>query len=160
MVQSTTDPKLFSATEGNLHEFAVNVRRSPFLTATALMPAKPRQCSYQVASFMRMLMHEFQNRAMPFTQGLRTLVVATKEIPEEEWAEWDANYQAAAADLDNRDEKVRHHSSLDNEHYRAHAPKLSQSMEVNRGPPIVDSSECHAARCARSERCQPLKMSY
>ena len=40
-------------------------------------------------------------------QGLRTLVVATKEIPEEEWAEWDANYQAAAADLDNRDEKVR-----------------------------------------------------
>jgi hypothetical protein len=26
MVRSTTDPKLFSATEGNLHEFAVNVR--------------------------------------------------------------------------------------------------------------------------------------
>ncbi len=44
-------------------------------------------------------------------QGLRTLVVATKEIPEEEWAEWDANYQAAAADLDNRDEKVGNQNS-------------------------------------------------
>ena len=27
MVRGTTDPKLFSATEENLHEFAVNVRR-------------------------------------------------------------------------------------------------------------------------------------
>jgi len=26
MVRGTTDPKLFSATEENLHEFAVNVR--------------------------------------------------------------------------------------------------------------------------------------
>ena len=49
-------------------------------------------------------------------QGLRTLVVATKQIPEEEWAAWDARYQEAAADLDNRDGKVplcagiiRHH---------------------------------------------------
>ena len=33
-------------------------------------------------------------------------MVATKEIPEEAWAEWDAGYQAAASDLDNRDEKV------------------------------------------------------
>ena len=34
-------------------------------------------------------------------------MVATKEIPEQVWADWDAGYQAAAADLDNRDEKVR-----------------------------------------------------
>ena len=34
-------------------------------------------------------------------------MVATKEIPEDVWAEWDAGYQAAASDLDNRDEKVR-----------------------------------------------------
>jgi len=34
-------------------------------------------------------------------------VVATKEIPEQVWADWDAGYQAAASDLDNRDEKVR-----------------------------------------------------
>jgi hypothetical protein len=40
-------------------------------------------------------------------QGLRTLVVAGKEIEEDEWAAWDARYQQAAADLDRRDERVR-----------------------------------------------------
>ncbi len=57
-------------------------------------------------------------------QGLRTLVVATKEIPEEEWAEWDANYQAAAADLDNRDEKARH---------QKHAARKQKQWSVHTG---------------------------
>ena len=41
-----------------------------------------------------------------FVQGLRTLVLATKSLEEEEWEEWDARYQEAAADLSDRDDKV------------------------------------------------------
>lgn len=39
-------------------------------------------------------------------QGLRTLVVAGKQMDEDEWAAWDARYQKAAADLEHRDEMV------------------------------------------------------
>jgi hypothetical protein len=39
-------------------------------------------------------------------QGLRTLVVASKTLSQEEWAAWDTRYQLAAGDLANRDEKA------------------------------------------------------
>lgn len=39
-------------------------------------------------------------------QGLRTLVLGTKILPEEVWADWDSRYQDAAAQLDNRDEAL------------------------------------------------------
>lgn len=41
-------------------------------------------------------------------QGLRTLVVATKELEEEEWSQWDERYQDAASNLDRREQLVRH----------------------------------------------------
>lgn len=37
---------------------------------------------------------------------MRTLVVAHKELDAEEWSDWDDRYQAAASDLDQRDELV------------------------------------------------------
>ncbi|DBA65766.1 hypothetical protein WJX79_001197 [Trebouxia sp. C0005] len=40
------------------------------------------------------------------TQGLRTLVLGTKVLSEEVWADWDSRYQDAAAQLDNRDEAL------------------------------------------------------
>lgn len=40
------------------------------------------------------------------TKGLRTLVLASRVISAEEFANWDARYQDAAADLDNRDAKI------------------------------------------------------
>ena len=33
-------------------------------------------------------------------------MLATKQLEEEEWQEWDARYQEAAGDITNRDEKV------------------------------------------------------
>ena len=39
-------------------------------------------------------------------QGLRTLVLGTKVLSEEVWADWDSRYQDAAAQLDNRDEAL------------------------------------------------------
>ena len=39
-------------------------------------------------------------------QGLRTLVLGTKVLTEEVWADWDSRYQDAAAQLDNRDEAL------------------------------------------------------
>lgn len=39
-------------------------------------------------------------------QGLRTLVLGTKILQEEVWADWDSRYQDAAAQLDNRDEAL------------------------------------------------------
>ena len=39
-------------------------------------------------------------------QGLRTLVLGTKILTEEVWADWDSRYQDAAAQLDNRDEAL------------------------------------------------------
>lgn len=39
-------------------------------------------------------------------QGLRTLVLGTKVLSEEEWADWDGRYQDAAAQLDDRDEAL------------------------------------------------------
>lgn len=39
-------------------------------------------------------------------QGLRTLVLGTKVLSEEEWADWDGRYQDAAAQLDERDEAL------------------------------------------------------
>ena len=39
-------------------------------------------------------------------QGLRTLAIATRLLGEEEWAEWDGRYQAAAAQLEGRDEAL------------------------------------------------------
>ncbi|KAL3132559.1 hypothetical protein ABBQ32_009098 [Trebouxia sp. C0010 RCD-2024] len=40
------------------------------------------------------------------TQGLRTLVLGTKILQEEVWADWDSRYQDAAAQLDDRDEAL------------------------------------------------------
>lgn len=39
-------------------------------------------------------------------QGLRTLVLGTKILTEDEWSDWDGRYQDAAAQLDNRDEAL------------------------------------------------------
>lgn len=39
-------------------------------------------------------------------QGLRTLALGSKVLEEEEWAAWDARYQEAAADLDDRDARL------------------------------------------------------
>jgi len=39
-------------------------------------------------------------------QGLRTLAVATRLLGEDEYAEWDQRYQAAAAQLEGRDEAL------------------------------------------------------
>ena len=44
--------------------------------------------------------------ALVCTQGLRTLVLGTKILAEEVWADWDARYQDAAAQLDDRDEAL------------------------------------------------------
>ena len=63
--------------------------------------------------------------------------MATKEIPEEEWAEWDARYQAAASDLDNRDEKVRAWS-------RQHLSLSSQVQTLHIGQPCI----AEGAMCA------------
>lgn len=43
---------------------------------------------------------------MAMLQGLRTLVLGTKVLSEEVWADWDSRYQDAAAQLDNRDEAL------------------------------------------------------
>jgi magnesium-transporting ATPase (P-type) len=40
------------------------------------------------------------------SQGLRTLVLGTKIISEEEYREWDRQYQVAASSFEQRDEKV------------------------------------------------------
>lgn len=39
-------------------------------------------------------------------QGLRTLVLATKIIPEDDYLEWDSRYQEAAASFEDRDGKM------------------------------------------------------
>lgn len=39
-------------------------------------------------------------------QGLRTLALGSKVLEEDEWEAWDARYQEAAADLDNRDARL------------------------------------------------------
>ena len=39
-------------------------------------------------------------------QGLRTLVLGTKIIPEREYAEWDSRYQEAASSFADRDAKL------------------------------------------------------
>ncbi len=40
------------------------------------------------------------------TRGLRTLLLGTRVLTAEEFADWDARYQEAAADLDNRDSRI------------------------------------------------------
>lgn len=44
--------------------------------------------------------------ALVMLQGLRTLVLGTKVLSEEVWADWDSRYQDAAAQLDNREEAL------------------------------------------------------
>ncbi len=39
-------------------------------------------------------------------QGLRTLVVGERTVPEEEWRAWNEKYQAAASLLDNREHQL------------------------------------------------------
>lgn len=40
------------------------------------------------------------------SKGLRVLVLASKELTESEYEEWDCNYKKAAAALQNREEKI------------------------------------------------------
>lgn len=40
------------------------------------------------------------------SQGLRTLVLATRVLTEAEWAAWNEGYQAAAASLDGREARI------------------------------------------------------
>jgi len=54
----------------------------------------------------RLLHKTDQNLHQFAVNGLRTLVVATKELEEEEWSQWDERYQDAASNLDRREQLI------------------------------------------------------
>jgi magnesium-transporting ATPase (P-type) len=46
------------------------------------------------------------------TEGLRTLVLASREITEEQWREWNSVHQAASTALENREEALENAAEL------------------------------------------------
>ncbi len=66
------------------------------------------KCLHQYATLLGLFTpgHQPPPDASLSLQGLRTLVLGTKVLSEEVWADWDSRYQDAAAQLDNRDEAL------------------------------------------------------
>ncbi len=66
-----------------------------------------------------LLQNTHRNLHLFATKGLRTLLLGTRVLQEEEYNDWDVRYQAACADLDNRDARIN-----------ALADEIEQNLEL------------------------------
>jgi hypothetical protein len=100
-IRGDSPSELMDATNANLHFFAKQVRRGvqqPCCGGKLILALLVHFC-------LPLFVHAPPAQPAPL-QGLRTLVLGTKIISPQEYAEWDKRYQEVAASFEGRDENL------------------------------------------------------